>query len=121
MDLIKHYGKLILYFVIALLLGSIFISVGYYFFLNSKVIKILSFIYLILVFLILSFKEGKKAEAKGYLTGIKTGLIFILIMFLVSLFLKTGFSFNKIIYYLILLFVAILGSTIGINMKKNKN
>lgn len=97
------------------------ISLGYYFFLNSKVVKVISFIYVILTFLVFGFMEGKKALEKGYLTGIKTGLLFIGIMFLISLFNKNFFSFSKIIYYVILLFATILGSMIGINMKKNKD
>ncbi len=119
MDLIKYYGKIILYFIGFLLLGSLLMSVGYYFFLSTKFIKTLALIYLIVLFFVFSFKEGHKAAKQGYIAGIKTGSLFIFILLMFNIIFYRNFHINSLIYYLILLAVAILGSMVGINAKKN--
>ena len=59
---------------------------------------------------------GFKSKEKGYLEGLKIGLISIFILMILSIILyKTNINSKNIIYYLILLSSSILGSMIGIN------
>lgn len=118
----KKYAILAGKFIGTLLIGSFILSIMNYFFLNSKTIYTIGLIYLILVFLILSFKEAKISTSRGIITGLKTGGFFILILILINLiFFQSQFKFLRLIYYLILLFSAILGAIVGINTKKNEN
>ena len=118
MNYIKHYGKLSLKFLISLFLGSFIISLMYYFFMSSKTVKILSFIYLIVIFFIFNFQEGRQTKAKGYLSGLKTSSLFIFLMLIFNLLFFKNFSWLKIIYYLILVMVGVFSAMLGINTLK---
>ena len=63
---------------------------------------------------------GKESNNKGWLEGIKYGLICIVIFFIFN-FLAFNQIFNtkSIILYIVTLIASILGGMIGINMKKN--
>lgn len=119
MKYIKEYGILLAKFLGFLLGGSLLISVLYYFLIPSKVVQVLSMIYLVLVFFIFGFQSGKKVEAKGFLAGLKTGGIFLLVLLLFNLFLhRFAFHLFTLLFYLVLLLASILGATLGINTKK---
>jgi len=62
---------------------------------------------------------GLRSKEKGYIEGLKIGLISIFILMILSIILyKNNINSKNIIYYLILLSSSILGSMIGINKKK---
>ena len=61
--------------------------------------------------------SGAKNKAKGYIEGIKYGLIWVILFVIICLICKV-FDWTSIIYYFILLFISILGSILGINKKK---
>ena len=63
---------------------------------------------------------GKNTVNKGWLEGIKFGLICIIIFIIFNyLAFDTFFNISNIILYIITLTASILGSIIGINFKKN--
>ena len=63
---------------------------------------------------------GKNSKQKGWLEGIKLGLIVTVILVLFKyLGLNQKFLITNIIYYIILIISCTLGSMIGINKKKN--
>ena len=67
------------------------------------------------------FYIGKHSKENGWLEGLKIGLIFLVILFLLSyLGFQEGMHLKTWIYYLIILISSILGSMIGINKKKTK-
>ena len=119
MKYLKEYGILLAKFLGFLIGGSLIISVLYYFLIPSKVVQVLSMIYLTLVFFVFGFKTGKKAEAKGFLAGLKIGGIFLFVLLLLNLFLH-HFQFHllTLLFYFVLLLASILGATLGINTKK---
>ena len=120
MELVKKYSILIGKFLGSFLIGSLILSILEYFLFKSKTIHIIGFIYLIFFFLILNFMEAKKSNTRGFITGLKTGGIFILILLLINLiFFQSQFKFLRILYYLILLITSLFGAIIGINTKKN--
>ena len=119
MKYVKEYGLLLAKFLGFLLGGSFLISVLYYFLISSKVVQILSMIYLVLLFFIFGFRAGKKAEAKGFLAGIKVGTLFLVCLFLFHLIVnRFHFAWITILFYLVLLLASVLGATLGINTKK---
>ena len=62
---------------------------------------------------------GKNSEKKGWLNGLKIGVIAILIIILVSIIARNTFNIKNIIYYIILLAICVFGSMIGISKKNN--
>lgn len=116
---IKTYLKYLFISIIFLLIGLLFISTLYYFdILGSKFTTYFRMIYLLLVIFITSYKLGKITEKNGYLTGIKIGLLYILVFVLIGvLIFSPKIHLRVIIYYLIILFTAILGSIMGIQKK----
>lgn len=119
MKILKDYGILLFKFLLCLVLGSAIISVFYYFLFSSKVVNVISFVYLLLVFFIFGFKGGKKAEAKGFIAGLKIGGLFVLCLFFFHLlFFLSSFKWMSILYYFLLLMACIFGAMAGINTKK---
>ena len=119
---IIKYLKSSLYMFISLLLLSILITILNYFnIMGTSTINYLKLLSIILSMFIGGLYIGKKSLNKGYLEGIKVGIISIIIFFIISyLGFDKGISFDNIIYYIIILASSILGSIIGIN-KKSKS
>ncbi len=64
---------------------------------------------------------GKNSKNKAYIEGIKFSLIYILLSIIISYFIyHNSFSIKSIIYYFTIIISGILGSMVGINLKKNK-
>lgn len=61
---------------------------------------------------------GRKSSKKGYLEGLKLGGIIILSLLLINLLFIRTFSLSILMYYLIILASSIIGSMIGINIKR---
>ena len=117
------YLKSLGLFIGSFLTSNIIMSILSYFeLLYPTIIKILKILVLISSCLISGIYLGLKSNKKGYLEGLKLGGIIIVILTLLTLILKS-IAFNKFtwIYYLIILGLVVLGSTIGINKKKSKN
>ena len=82
---------------------------------------IIGLIYLIILFLVISFKEAKIGSSRGFITGLKIGTLLILtLIFFNIIFFHSHFKFLYFIYYLILLLSSLLGAIIGINTKKEE-
>ena len=63
---------------------------------------------------------GNRTNKKGYLEGLKVGIISIIIFLIISyLAFDKVINIKNIIFYFILLISSVLGSMIGINKKKN--
>lgn len=89
--------------------------------LSYKATSILNIIAMVVLFFVFGFIEGINASKKGFLAGLKIGLIFLVIIMLVNLILfRTPFMISRILYYIILLFTSVLGSMLGINRKKKE-
>lgn len=62
---------------------------------------------------------GKKSNKKGWLEGLKLGLIFSVFLVLFNyLGLKNNFQLKHLLFYSILIISSMVGSMIGINKKK---
>ena len=85
---------------------------------DSSTIKI---IIPIISLFISSIILGKNTKESAYIEGIKFSTIFLILITILKLILKTSFNYKIIIIYFTYLFSSILGSMLGINIKKNKS
>ena len=90
---------------------------NYFNLLNTNIISIIKLLIPVLSIFIASYKLGTKSKQKGYLEGIKLGIIIIGIFITITL-LTDKLSIKSLLYYLILMIASILSSMIGINKKK---
>lgn len=114
-----NYLKSIIYTLITILIGTIIITILNYFNILSGIpLKITRLLIPLIGIILGSFFVGKKTTQKGYIEGLKYGIVWILILLAVNLITK-NFHITSIIYYIILLLTSILFGVLGINSKKN--
>ncbi len=114
--MLKKYLKSYGFLLISIITLTIFISI-----LNSLFAKNFTIIKLIIPaisMLIASFFLGKSCKEKAYLEGLKFSAIYLIIITIIKLLLKTNFNYQTMIMYFLLVFTSIIGSMIGINLKK---
>lgn len=113
-NLLKYLGYYTLFLITLVFITSLLNLIG----VNSTITNFLIFIFNISLFFIFGLKNGKKANNKGYLAGLKVGGLFLLVLLIISLFTsKNLFSLTTIIYYLVLILASTLGGSLGINKK----
>lgn len=113
-NLLKYLGYYTLFLITLVFITSLLNLIG----VNSTITNLLIFIFNISLFFIFGLKNGKKANNKGYLAGLKVGGLFLLILIIISLFTsKNIFSLSTFIYYLVLILASTLGGSLGINKK----
>lgn len=104
-------GILILTFIVTLL--------NYFNAINYEVVTISKIVIPILSLFIGGFLIGRKSLSKGWLAGLKLSLIFLFLLLLFNYFgLDSKVEITDLIYYLILTISTMLGSMVGINIKK---
>ena len=114
----KYLFKTLGYYAIFLILITFICSLLNLIGVNSTITNLLLFIFNILAFFILGFKNGQKVNNKGYIAGLKMSFLFIIILIIINLFTaRKLFSLVTIIYYLILILAGVFGSMLGINKK----
>jgi putative membrane protein (TIGR04086 family) len=113
------YLKSIVYTIITIIIGSIITTILNYFnIINGITLKIIMLLIPLIGISIGSFLIGKTSTQKGYIEGLKYGLLWIIILLIINLIIK-NFTIISIIYYSILLLISILTSILGINTKKD--
>lgn len=111
----KKILKSLLIFFTIIFIGTLLITLlNYFSLIHSNIISILKLLLPISSITIASFLLGKQSEKKGYIEGLKLGIIIILI-FLTLILLLDRFTLKSLLYYLILVLTSILSSMIGIN------
>ncbi len=110
---LKSYGSLL----ILLISLTLIISLISYIFNNP--LNIIKLIIPIISMLISTIILGKSIKEKGYLEGIKFSCIFLLLISIMKLIIKSSFNYKTIIMYLSLIITSIIGSSLGINIKRN--
>lgn len=120
---LKNSGKALGFSILFLLVLTFIVTLLNYVGLFSlSLVKIFSYITPFLSFFIGGVILGKKSITKGWLEGLKLGLISIVILFCFNfLALNQGYTIANFILYIIVFLGCILGSMIGINMKKEQN
>lgn len=115
MNYLKKIGKSLIYTFLIFIIGTILTTLFSY--LSEGIIyKTLKILIPIIALFIGGLIIGKNSKSKGWFEGLKYGAIVIIILSLLGLlFSNELFDIKRIIYYLILIFIAILGSMLGIN------
>ena len=90
---------------------------NYFNVISGGLVSVLKFIIPIISIAISGYIMGSHSKEKGYLSGIKIG-VSIILLFLLFVVLFDKITVKTFIYYIILIFVSIIGSMIGINLKK---
>ena len=119
MKILKNY-KSVLKLTIYILIITTFQSIlNLIFNINNVINSFISLTLLCSYILITNIYTGKTLTDKAYKTGFKNGLITIGTLLILSL-LSFSFTFNleTLLYYLIIIFISILGCIIGINKKR---
>lgn len=118
----KNYLFSIFYSVIALLIGTLLISVLYYFNITTdKINNLLLYFISILCMFIGSFKFSSQSKFKGILNGLIYFVPFLILSIIFIIVFKTKFSFGIIIYYIIILVFTILSAIISKNIKNDND
>lgn len=114
---LKYIGIFFLFIIGISIITSLISLTG----INSTFISKLSIILTALSFFIVTTIASHKLSEKGYILGLKLGLLFIILLLFINLIIfKSGFSIDRFIYYAILLASGILGGSFGKNIKVKK-
>lgn len=107
-------------YTLCILIGSTIIItiLNYFNILMGNVLKITELLIPIISIFIGSYILGKSSNNKGYIEGLKYGMAWIILFLIINLISK-NFTYLSLIYYLILILIAIVSSIIGINRRKN--
>ena len=107
-------------YTLCILIGSTIIItiLNYFNVLMGNVLKITELLIPIISIFIGSYILGKSSNNKGYIEGLKYGIAWIILFLIINLISK-NFTYLSLIYYLILIIIAIISSIIGINRRKN--
>lgn len=107
------------YFLLSLIIYLLIITtLAYFNVISYKTISIISFIYIISIFMINGFLIGMKSDKKGYLSGLITGIFNIILILILALVFRGFPNTKSLIYFLILLLSSTFGGMLGINYKK---
>ena len=107
-------------YTLCILIGSTIVItiLNYFNILMGNVLKITELLIPIISIFIGSYILGKSSNNKGYIEGLKYGIAWIILFLIINLISK-NFTYLSLIYYLIIIIIAIVSSIIGINRRKN--
>jgi len=118
---IIKYLKSFLYILISILLLSIFIGTFSYFnILGDNAIKIFEILAIIISMIIGGLYVGKNSTQRGYIEGIKIGIITIIFLFIFNyLAYDNTVTISTLFFYIVIILSSVLGSILGINKKSS--
>lgn len=120
---LKKLGKALLTSLLIILILSFIITLlNYINLFNLNIVNAFSYITPFIALFIGGLAMGKSSLNKGWLEGIKFGIICVIIFIMFNyLAFDSFFNISNIILYIITIISSILGSMIGINIKKNSD
>ncbi len=118
--MIINYLKNIGYTFLLFLICTLFLTIlNYTGILIGNTLNIFSTIFLFISIFIGGILTGRKANRKGYIEGIKFGTIIMVMILLINLLIfKNKIHLISILYYLLIIFISMVGSIVGIAKKK---
>lgn len=121
MNKIKKYIKPMIYFYVTLLSYLIIITtLNYFNIVSYKTVSLISFIVVILLFMMIGFMVAMRSNKKGYINGLIIGGFNIILFLFLAFILGTNPKLNIGIYFLILLLSSTIGGMFGINYKNKE-
>ena len=120
MKYLKNLGLSFLYIIGTILVLTFLITILSYFnIMSDKIASIFKIIIPIIALLFGGIYIGKRSNKKGFIEGLKLGLIFSIFTIIFNyLAFDYSFKFKYLLFYIILIVSSILGSMIGINRKR---
>ncbi len=116
----KLYLKGIAYFYIILVCYLILITTFNYFnIISYKVLSIISFVFMILLFMYVGFFIASRSNKKGYINGLIIGGFNIILFLFLAVLVGENPKLTIGIYFLILLLSSTIGGMFGINYQNN--
>ena len=103
---------------VLLIFTFIITILSYFNIINDSLITIFKMLIPIISVLSSSIVMGKNSTKKGWLEGLKLGILICILLFLFNLLGLNKFKINQLLFYGILIFTSIIGSMIGISKKK---
>lgn len=120
MSKMKLYLKGIAYFYIILVCYLILITTFNYFnIISYKVLSIISFVFMILLFMYVGFFIASRSNKKGYINGLIIGGFNIILFLFLAVLVGENPKLTIGIYFLILLLSSTIGGMFGINYQNN--
>ena len=102
-----------------IILNFIISILSYFNILNNKLIDLFIVIIPIIGVVLGGINIGRQSVCKGWLSGLKIGLLYLCISVLLKLLLSNSFKLYYLFYSLILVLSSVIGGMLGISMKKN--
>lgn len=115
-NFINKYKISISYITLLFIISFIF-TVLEYLGLPYKLSTTIEWLINIILVFIYAYINGTKSNLKGYLSGFRSAVKIWLILLILNLITFNNFTFKFLAYYLIIMFISIIGGIIG----KNKN
>lgn len=112
----KYLKYTAIFYIPIIVINLLLITLSYFNKYNYDLVITNSIIYLVSSF-ITGYIIGKESKEKAFLEGTKVGLINALISLLIRILLNKKITLFKIITYILIIIITILGSIIGINKK----
>ncbi len=107
-----------IFFILSMLVYLIVIStLGHFSLFSYKVVSVISYVFIVILFFITGFKLGNRSISKGYLSGLIMGLSNVLLMVLLGIIFRSIPGITSIIYYSTLILSSVIGGMFGINRK----
>lgn len=117
----KYLKSFAIVLLSTILVNILFSSLCYFNIIGNNTNSVLKLLSILIFCFISGLYIGSKSINNGYLEGIKVGSIIILFMILLSyLGFNNNFNIIKLICYVLILLVTVIGSIIGINKKEKK-
>lgn len=113
-SIIKNLGIM---FIILLMGTFILTLLNYFEIITGGLFSIFQIILIIITTIIGGFLIGKEAKQKGWLEGLKIGLLFILLITILNFFFVKNFSIRFLLYDFILIISTMIGGILGISKK----
>ena len=121
MNNLKKYKYIYKFIIFIFLLTIITTLINLILSINNTINQLITLISLTIYIFITNIIKGKQIEQKAYLEGLKTGTIYILILYILGLpFGLFKLPLKRIIYYVIIIIISITSTIIGINKKTLK-
>ena len=119
LEKIKKLKKIIIYLILLCIFLLLLSVLNLTNLLGGTPSAIISMTFGAFSFFVAGFIRGKKRAKNGYVAGLITGGILLVVVFLLSILIfRVKINPSMLIYYAILLISCIVGSVVGINKRK---
>ncbi len=115
-NFLKTMGLCLTLFLLITLLAT---TLNFFNIITTNTMNLFKMIIPVITILISGIYLGNKAKSKGWKEGLKLSIVIIILLLLIHLiWMRNTFGIKNIFYYSILMISSMVGSMIGINIKR---